>query len=128
MTVSWSINLPMPPSVNAMFVNRGREGMKGRMVSPAYAAWRKRADDALWAQTPIRRFSGEVAVCIALGPTKGLSDIDGRIKAPLDLLVRHKIIEDDNSKYVRMILASWDDAISGCKITISSMAELSAQK
>lgn len=95
--------------------------MKGRMISPTYVAWRKAADDALWLHKPIQHFKGEVAVCIAVGPTKGLSDLDGRIKACLDFCVRHQIIQDDNSKYIRMILARWDDGIKGCKVTISSM-------
>lgn len=123
--VSWSLTVPTPPSVNALYLNRRRSaGAKGRMISPAYKAWKVEADAALWTQLPLRHFKGEVAICMAFGPTKGLSDLDGRIKATCDLLVHHNIIVDDNSKYVRLILAQWDDKIKGCKVTISSMSQL----
>lgn len=118
---SWSITLPMPPALNSMYLNRSAAGMKGRMVSPQYVQWRSEADDALWMKKA-QRFKGEVAVCFAFGPTKGRSDLDGRLKAPLDWLVRHQIIEEDHSKFVRMIVASWDDTIKGCKMTVSSLA------
>lgn len=120
---SFTLSLPMPPSVNAMYVNRSKSGMRGRMISKEYAAWRKEADGALWRQKPLPSFPGKVAVLLVFQQPKGLRDLDGCIKPVLDYLVRHAIIKEDNHKYVRMIMLSWDASIEGCRVTISEMSE-----
>lgn len=91
------------------------------MISPAYVAWRAEAEGMLWKQKPLQHFKGPVAVCMAFEHPKGLADLDGKQKGILDFLVRHAIIEEDNFKYVKMILASWDASVKGCKVTVSSM-------
>lgn len=95
------------------------------MISPAYVAWREAAEGSLWTQKPLQHFKGEVAVSLAFGHPKSVAtDLDGKIKPVLDFLVRHELIEEDSFRYVKLILASWDDKIEGCKVTISSMGEI----
>lgn len=116
-----TLNLPMPPSVNALYVNRSADGRKGRMLSKPYLAWRKEAEAALWLQKPLVFFPGRVAIEARFGKTKGLRDMDGNFKAIGDFLVRHDIIVDDNYKYIRSLKLEWDDAIVGCRITITEL-------
>lgn len=121
---SWSITIPAPPSVNAMFYNRKTDddkGRRGRGATESYRAWKSAASDALWLQKPLKTFAGEVAVCIAIEHPRGPADLDNRIKATLDFLVHHGIIVNDSFKYVKMILASWDASVKGCKVTIASI-------
>jgi len=49
----------------------------------------------------------------------GRRDIDGTAKAPLDFLVRHKIIEDDSRKYLRKLLIQFGD-VKGCVVEIEA--------
>jgi Holliday junction resolvase RusA-like endonuclease len=123
MNLPWSFTLPMPPGVNQMYLNRSAAGQKGRMISPVYVAWREEAQASLWTQKPLCHFKGEVAVCMAFGPPKSVAaDLDGKIKPVLDFCVRHELIEEDSFKFVRLILASWNDETKGCKVTITNMA------
>lgn len=119
---SFTLNLPIPVRLNAMYTNRSKAGMRGRMLSKEYVAWKKDADDALWLQKPLPSFPGRVAILIDCGETKGLSDIDGRIKPLCDFLVRHKIIVNDDRRYVRMIIAQWSSTRKDCQVTIVEMS------
>src|SRR5262249_33814538 len=92
------LDLPLAPSVNQLW----RTG-RGRIFrSAAYDAWRKEAGWALQAQRP-GQVEGEVEISIALGrPDNRKRDLDNAAgKAVLDLLVLHRVIEDD-SKVVRI--------------------------
>ena len=122
MTTSFSLKLPSPISVNALFVNRSATAMKGRMISPRYIAWRAVADSALWTQKPLAAFLGRVAILIAIEEPKRPSDIDNKAKCILDFLVRHSIIAGDDHRYVRMLMMTWDKTIVGAKVTITEMA------
>lgn len=107
-----TVHLPMPPSVNALFVNvPGR----GRVLSKRYAAWRKDAGWILQQQRP-GIFDGCVSVEIHL-QEKGRRDGDNFTKALLDLCVTHGVIQDDSNKFVRSVSTSWAD-IEGARITI----------
>lgn len=99
------VRLPAPPSTNNLFINV-RVG--GRILSPAYKAWRTHAGHLL-NLARVQPF-GVAPVQIGLMvPRKPASrDIDNFSKAPLDLLVAHAIIADD--KYVeRLIIERHDD-------------------
>src|SRR3569832_786395 len=101
-TTSWSLTIPMPPSVNNLFPSVNGK----RVPSKQYRQWKEEADACLWqAPKPLPKFTGRVTVALSFGKTKGLSDVDGRIKAPLDWLVRHQIIVNDDSRYVRRVTA-----------------------
>lgn len=117
----FALTLPVPISVNALYVNRRAKGMKGRMISEKYTAWRAEAEDMLWQQTPLPSFPGCVGVLICVEEPKRASDIDNKAKCVLDFLVRHQIIAGDDNRYVRALWLSWSKNITGCKVTITEM-------
>ena len=95
------ITIPAPPSTNALFKNTpGR----GRAKTAAYKAWIDEAGWKLKAQKPAA-VQGRVVVVIGIERESGLSDIDNRSKALLDLLVAHKVIKDD--RYVTAFAMAW---------------------
>lgn len=114
----WSIALPTPPSVNNMFPSvRNR-----RVTSAEYRLWKDAADDALWLCKDRIRFAGKVQIELRVGKPKGLSDVSNRVKAVEDWLVRHQIIVNDDYRYVRRVIAEWDDSLDGAVVTVRSLA------
>jgi Holliday junction resolvase RusA-like endonuclease len=97
--------LPIPPSVNGLYINvRGR----GRVKSARYRAWLKHAGWELQAQKGrMKTILGPVKVAIYAVRPKGqrAPDIDNIQKALLDILVEHKIIEDD--RHVVKVSSEW---------------------
>ena len=88
-----TVSIPKPPSLNNLFANAGK---RGRVKTPAYEAWIEEAGYALNRQTayapPIQ---GPVYVHISVN--KGGADLDNLPKAVLDLLVKHRLIDDDRN-------------------------------
>jgi Holliday junction resolvase RusA-like endonuclease len=85
-----TLNLPVCPSLNNLFVNvQGR----GRVKSARYKAWIEEAGYALnrYTLTPIH---GPVHVTICV-PAKTRADLDNLAKGPIDLLVARGWIDDD---------------------------------
>jgi Holliday junction resolvase RusA-like endonuclease len=78
-----------PPSVNALFYNR-KSGGRGKTL--VYRNWQRDALTEL-SLHPHWHVPGRVAVRIQVGAARG--DIDNRVKATLDLLVRAGRIMDD---------------------------------
>lgn len=111
-----TFDLPMPPSANNLFATDFRT--KRRFVSKAYAAWKIAAAEKLGAQyaaygaPPVHR---PVAVHIRLG-INYRSDIAGREKALVDLLVAHVDMPDD--RYIERMLIERDPSITGAVVTI----------
>ena len=99
--VSASIEIPAPPSVNEMFRNvRGR----GRVKTTVYADWLGHAGWVLRSQNP-PRIGGRVVLILSVERVSKSADIDNRVKAILDLLVTHGVIEDDRN--VVAFAAAW---------------------
>ena len=110
-----TLNLPMCPSSNGLFLNvPGR----GRVISAIYQRWKDAADATLWEQK-LTTFPGRVEVSIML-EDRGRFDVDNKIKAALDFVVRHAIISDDDKRIVRRITAQIGD-VKGCRITITEL-------
>ncbi len=87
-----TLSLPFPPSLNNMFFNLPRGG---RAASKKYLLWQKLAGEAVREQAQ-EAISGRLMVVVTLGrPDKRRRDIDNYLKAPLDLLVREDLIDDD---------------------------------
>jgi Holliday junction resolvase RusA-like endonuclease len=89
-------NLPVPPSANNLFVS----GVSRRVKAPAYRAWLREAGWRLKLQIPptaamCATVAGPVRVRIEAGLARR-RDLDNAIKGILDLLVRHRVIEDDS--------------------------------
>lgn len=110
------IELPLPPSANALFRQAAFKGGKGRTVSPAYAAWRLEAGEVLKGQ-PWPECAAPYAITIAVNiDRKG--DIDNRIKPILDLLVKHGVIVGD--QWVDALFVRRDRTVAGCTVHIES--------
>lgn len=116
------LNLPLPPTTNNLFVNIG----KGRAPSHAYKLWRQEAGWRLKAQKP-RTVSGRVVILIGVErPNTAAgraSDVDNRVKALLDLLVKHKVIDDD--KTVDGLAVAWNPPGKGeARVLITPAARM----
>ena len=95
------LELPNPPSVNAMFRNlKGR----GRVATDVYVDWKGHAGWRLREQRP-EAIHGPVLIVFNIERTNNQADVDNRVKATLDLLVAHKVIDDD--KHVSGFAVAW---------------------
>lgn len=107
--------LPYPPSVNALY-----RAVKGRSIlSEKYREWQYEAGQVLGLQRPLP-VPGAVNVTVELSPPdKRRRDIDNAgFKAVLDLLVKHRVIEGDDSKFVRQITARWVESENECTVIV----------
>lgn len=100
--------VPMPPSVNGLWLNvPGR----GRAKTDAYRAWLQEAGWLIRAQRP-RPISGYVALSLRAGIAPRRRDLDNLLKPICDLLVQMGVIEDDSR--IADLRARWDrDTPSG---------------
>jgi len=113
--------LPFPPSVNGMFNGKVR-----RFKSDGYKLWlldaKRELDIAKYkAGFSWKNHIGKVEVHMLLrAPDNRVQDVDNRIKAVLDFLVTHQVIQGDDSRYVRGISAYWADDVgaAGCAVEI----------
>ena len=98
------IRLPVAPSTNNLFAN----GKHGRFITDHYKAWRTEAGVMLNLARvePFGRMRVELEILI---PEKTRGDISNRVKATEDLLVAHKIIEDDVQVW-RLVVGRHKDA------------------
>lgn len=107
----------MPPSVNAMYLNRPG---KGRIKTPAYRKWRAATDWEIAAQRP-KKVEGPYELHIRIQRewrSKHARDIDNFIKAASDCFVRLGLVEDDS--LAECVSARWDDNIEGCEVEINA--------
>lgn len=110
-----TFTLPMPPSVNGMYINVGG---KGRAKATAYKTWLIEAGWDLNRQK-VRPVKGAPVEILIELDNRRRGDADNRCKPVLDLLVAHKIIPGDSKKYVRAVTAKWVSGIDGCRVTIT---------
>lgn len=93
--ISFTVELPVPPSINASYRNALIKGKMRRVKTDHYKKWRRAS--AFTIQSKIKydgRIGGQVSVTIAL-PKDCRMDVDNVIKAFLDALVDSKRIDDD---------------------------------
>ncbi len=93
--------LPRPPSVN----NAYGGGARRRYRMPKTKAWYEEAGKHVIEQKP-KSIDGPVCVTLTVHD-EGRGDIDNKIKIVLDLLVKHRLIEGDERKYVRRVVGQW---------------------
>lgn len=87
------IIVPIPPGVNNLFATVG----KRRVKSKRYRDWREAAWASVMQQTRPEAIRGPfVASFLVTRPDKRKRDLDGLLKAPLDLLVDLGLIDDDS--------------------------------
>lgn len=108
-----TIHIPVPPSTNNLFANVAK---RGRVRSERYNAWLRVAGTELNLQRP-QPIAGLVSVDLMMKRPNASSDIDNRIKAALDLLVLHRLIEDD--KNIVDVRARWG-AVDDCIVTVKA--------
>jgi hypothetical protein len=111
----------LPPSVNNLYVTIGRK----RCKASSYKTWIKGKMKALLAQRA-RPVPPPVSLDFTF-PNSMRGDIEGRLKAAIDLLVRAGIIPDDNKKVVRQIAVNFAD-IDGMRVCIQSIASATTSK
>ena len=118
------IELPFPPSANALFRNAtAKDNSRKRPQTQRYRTWIRAAGWDLERQRP-PKMEGPVALDIAVGkpvnrdgtPNKVRRDIGNLHKAIEDLLVDHGVIEDDS--LVHDLRIHWQPGIEGARVTI----------
>ena len=117
------VTVPMPTSVNAMYVNVYR---KGRVKNGKYRAWQKQAHALIQALTPI---DGEVFIeyVFTLG-TSFRGDLSNHIKAPEDALVETKVLKGDTHKVIKGFSVSCNYAKSKESTLTITLHNLSASE
>ena len=111
-----TIELPWPPSVNAMYANRSgwRSSMSpksgsGRFAAKKYRMWKREADQCVM-MTRVRPLAGPVSLEIKLHPSDNRrQDADNRVKPLLDCLVRMSVLADDSQEVVRGVHVKWGE-------------------
>lgn len=106
----------LPPSTNGLFFNV----KKGRVRSQQYETWLQEANIDYLRQRP-KSVTGPVNITMEFQEPKRKSDLDNRVKAPLDFLVKSKVIDADDNSTVRKLNLAWSDEVEGCRITIESI-------
>ena len=104
-----SIRLPFPPSTNRLWrVVRGRA-----ICSKSYRDWIAIAGAELMGQRP-KKHQGAVTVSIELGPPDG--------RKTLDLLVKQRVIEGDDTGLLRSLSIRVGEGFVGARVAIESAA------
>jgi len=106
-----TLSLPLPPSVNNMFVTVPK---KGRVRSQDYCRWHKTAFDEMCRQHP-GKIDGAFAIVIRAGRIRRRSDIDNRIKGILDLINGVVTADDSNCESVA---ARWADDVPAERVVV----------
>ena len=111
---SVTIDLPAPPSLNNLFVNiAGR----GRIKSTAYQEWIRDAGWILQVQNP-GCVSGPYSVTLLANRHDArFNDLDNGAKAAVDLLVKHRVVEDDS--LCESLTIKWGNPRSGMRVTVT---------
>jgi crossover junction endodeoxyribonuclease RusA len=108
------LGLPFPPAVNNLFATFNNRRIRTRR----YEAWLSEAGAQLMAQNP-PRITGPFRVTItAVRPDLRRRDLDGILKAPLDLLVKHGIVEDDSKASSILLMWSASGPVKGGALSI----------
>ena len=108
------VNVIVPPPVNNLFFNVPG---KGRVKSSRYRTWKNAASWEVAAQKPIP-LKGPVHVKISIEDGSSRADIDGLIKAPLDMLVDLHLIEGDDRRFIRSVAIEWSTACTRMEIEV----------
>ncbi len=104
--------LPAPPGVNGLYTNVPG---KGRVKTARYRQWIATAG-ILLNLARLTAPDGPAAVYVRVGKPGVRRDLDGYLKALIDLLVTCRVLKDDGPAQVGMITASWrhDEIAPGC--------------
>lgn len=90
--ISIHLELPLPPSVNALYANVPG---KGRVKTKTYREWIRAASNRVFGTSIPERIDGSFTAEIDIFQRTLGSDLDNRIKACLDFCKRIGAIKDD---------------------------------
>lgn len=108
------ITLPLPPSVNTMFANVLIRGKQRRVKSAAYRQWSVTVAGLL-RLFPRHHIPAPYGVHIRINVNRR-SDIDNRVKAILDALVKAGVIRGDN--WIDDCRVTRDCTVDACEVEI----------
>lgn len=117
-----TFDLPMPPSVNEMYVLRAVKGKTGRSLGFGYRKWRDSASSLVkhaWREQGEPLVVAPLRVCIGINLNRR-SDIDNRVKACLDVLGKAVPFMPDD-RWIDDLRIYRDPTITGARIHIESM-------
>ena len=106
------IDLPTPPSVNALWRISGRRMYK----SKKYREFIDLCREVVEFDFPTVDYPFNIEILIRR-PSKRRMDIDNRAKAVMDILEELKIISDDC--LANQINMMWSEDVENCQVTIS---------
>lgn len=110
-------DITVGPSVNTMY--RNVPGV-GRVKSSDYKKWLKAAEfDVLLQKLKQDKPIPPLCLTIRVPDSKGRGDISNRVKAIEDLLVRMRLVPDDNDKIIRKLIVEVGAAKGRCEIELS---------
>lgn len=118
----FTVDLPLPPSTNMMFINSPNSTGKGRFPSPAYKAWKKVAGDIVvkaWNEQFQPEIGKPYAVHIKLN-VNHQSDIANREKALTDMLVA-TIPGFPGDQWVDRMLIERDRTIDAARVEVVTL-------
>jgi len=108
-------NIPLPPSVNALYANKRRGG---RTKTRAYKAWLDEAGQMILAQrarVTEKRVAGRYDLLIEVGPSR--RDLGNMEKCVSDLLVKMNVVDDDkHCRNIHLKVAEFP----GCRVTVTA--------
>ena len=113
----FTVDLPLPPSANMMFINSPNAKGRGRFLSPAYKAWKKHAAARVveaWEHQQKPAIGKPYSVYIRLN-VDHKSDIANREKALTDILVA-TIPGFPDDCWANRILIERDRSIDGASV------------
>jgi Holliday junction resolvase RusA-like endonuclease len=118
-----TLRLPMPPSVNEMYIIRKIKGKTGRSLGFGYRKWRDEAIKAVkgqWDMAGEPIFIAPLHVSIRINLNYA-SDLDNRIKACLDVIGK-AIPSMPDDRYIDRIVIERDRTIEAAVVTIGGDA------
>lgn len=110
-----TLNLPIPPSVNALSRAFGRRVIKSKV----YRDWQAAAGWSLVDQKP-GRVAGHYALQVRFCRRETRADLGNLEKAVSDLLQEHGVIAND--RLAQRILLEWG-AAAGCEVIVTKTKE-----
>jgi Holliday junction resolvase RusA-like endonuclease len=112
------IDLPMPPSVNAIWRSARRRVFR----SKAYLDWLRAADAELMArrQMPKKKINGPFAAHVTLSRKHARGDLDNHAsKVLLDFLQSREFIANDRN--CQHLTAEWGETAAGCRVVLRAI-------
>lgn len=129
-SVEFVIDLPIPPSVNALrkITREGRKLLKSYYAHAdvhVVKEWRDRhqKNDPVRFKLPVRTLLGPFEAVINIGSDSTKMDADNIIKTVMDFAVSRDFVVDDAPKYMRRLTVQYRNDMIGCRLTLRSLHE-----